>query len=56
MSQVFIDGEYVGCTQAELREIDRRVNDANRRKAGSATRDSMAASVLRPKKKKRGAK
>jgi len=55
MSQVFVDGEYVGCTQDDLVEIDRRVDEANKKKSGSATRDAMAAKVLGIKTKK-GAK
>ncbi len=51
MSQVFVDGKYVGCTQADLVEIDRRVDEANKKKPGSSNRDQMAAKVLGIKKK-----
>ena len=57
MSRVYAEGRYRGCTIEQLAEMDRLAAEANQKKPGSATRESVAPKVLGLKVvKKKGGK
>lgn len=54
MSQVYVDGEYLSCSQADLVEIDRLASEKGITREAAAAMKLKAKPTKAPKKAKEG--